>query len=202
MVEQADSDYYVKLGLAGEFNNGLSNISYLMKEWKRTRNAMHNFRQQKAQLRKEFYETLISLRLNMDKLKSHLPEHEARKLMKKIEDIKKYAKEKKKKKEKEKSDSKKTKLMKDYEKETGNHAIWRGRVTKQFKEWKDEKEGKSPEKKEKKTTPNKKKKKQEIFPEKKEKEDPFKGALESEKKELELLRQDLENISKELKKRK
>lgn len=38
--------------------------------------------------------------------------------------------------EKRKKHRQKTHLMKEYEKKTGKNAIWRGKVTKQFKRWK------------------------------------------------------------------
>ncbi|MBN1923222.1 MAG: hypothetical protein JW791_00500 [Nanoarchaeota archaeon] len=159
-MENEFSDYYIKIGLGSRFGTELSNISYLLKELKQTRNSLNSYRQKKAELRKELYEMLISLRLNLDKLKNHLPAHEAAKLEKRIKEIESYSKKKR-----------------AVEKKTV-----KGKVKKAAKK-EVKKEKKLPEK-------------VKVKPEEKI------DMLSSEKRELELLKQDLENISKELKKRK
>lgn len=168
MKDEALDNYYTKIMVGGRFTNELSNASYLVKELKRTRNSMNNFRQRKAELRKEFFETLISLRLNMDALLNHLPHHEASVLKKKIEQIEKYEKNRKKLKKEDKEKKVKKKKVK--------------KKKAKIKKKKEEKKVEAPK-------PVKKK-------------SIMDDALESEKKELELLKKDLENISRELKKKK
>lgn len=59
-------------------------------------------------------------------------------LAEEIETVKKMAIKKEKEKERKKEEEL-TPLMKEYEEETGKHAIWRGEVTKQFDKWKEKK---------------------------------------------------------------
>ncbi len=149
------SDYYVKLGVTNEFVKELNNINYLMRELREIKNSLNSYRQRKAELRKELYEMLISLRLGSDRMKRLLPEHDINLLKKKLEEIKRYGR-----KTSEKKATKQTKVKSK-------------KVAKQ--------------KEEKKTTTKKKSKRSEL--------------LESERRELELLKRDLENITKELKRR-
>ncbi len=153
------SDYYIKLGVGSKFSTELSNISYLLKELKKARNSLNNSRQRKAEARKEFYELLISLRLNMDKLKDHLPHHEAAKLEQKIKEISTF--EKKKPKPVKKKESKKGKSKKQVKKKEEKPAA-----------------------------------RKEVKPVKKKPD-----MLASEKRELELLKEDLESISRELRRK-
>ena len=158
-MDEEPSDYYVKLGVSGEVSTELSNISYNVRELRRLKNSLDNTRQKKALMRKEFYELLINLRLDLDKLKNSLPTHEANKLIKQIEEIDKYQ----------------NKPVK--------------KVIPKNKE----------EKKPVKKSPALKKKEE---PEKKTMPKKEDNMMSSEKRELELLRQDLESISQELKNRK
>ncbi len=148
------SDYYVKLGVTNEFVKELNNINYLMRELRELKNSLASYRQRKAELRKELYEMLISLRLGSDRMKRLLPEHDINLLKKKLEEIKRYGRKTSEKKAKKQAKVKSKKAVK--------------------------------QKEEKKTT-KKKSKRSEL--------------LESEKRELELLKRDLENITKELKRR-
>ncbi|MBD3312784.1 AAA family ATPase [archaeon] len=71
---------------------------------------------------------------------------------------------------KKEEEFKKTDLMKEFEKETGKHAVWGGEITDQFKEWKEEKEQpkkKKVKKKKKKAKKPKKTKKKVKKPKKK-----------------------------------
>ncbi len=78
--------------------------------------------------------------------------HEKKKKKSKKTRKKKTKKKTKKKEKKSKPEKKveKTKLMKEYEEETKNHALWQDKVTKQFKKWKKKKEKKTEKKKPKK----------------------------------------------------
>lgn len=150
---EKQNDYYVKIGVGYNFGKSVGDTSYLLKELKNTITELRGTRQYKAKLRKEFFEYLISLRLNMDTFKTLLPHHEAEVLEKKINDILKL---------------------------TGK-PIRKKKVEKK--------------KKPKKVAKKKPKKKKKIVlktPEEKV------DLLSSEKRELELLRQDLEDISREL----
>lgn len=171
MKEDSVNNYYTKLVVGGKFSSELSNASYLVKELKRVRNSMENYRQRKAELRKEFFETLVMLRLNMDDLLNHLPHHEAALLKKKIDEIQKF-------------EEKRKDLRRKEKKKDGKKA-----------EKKVVKKGKKPVKKEIKKE-EKKAEKKVVKPKSK-----FDNALESEKKELELLKRDLEDISRELRKK-
>jgi hypothetical protein len=86
------SDFYVKFGVKSEMKNNLSNLSYLISTLKHDLEMVNNFRAKKAYLRKELYETLISLRLNIDNLERHMPSKEFEALKNKIAEISKYAK--------------------------------------------------------------------------------------------------------------
>ncbi|PIU88430.1 hypothetical protein COS64_03705 [archaeon CG06_land_8_20_14_3_00_37_11] len=223
MVEDELSNYYIKLGISGQVKTGLSNSSYLLKELKKLLNALNGFRQKKAELRKEVYEMLISIRLNMDNLINHLPHHEASRLQKEIDKIEDYhrseaAKKKFEKKELPSVKFKKLKLtdikglgrksaellksemgiksVDDLEKAaeagklreiSGFGIKMENQVLQSIRKLKS------------KETSSAKKKLVEKKAEKK--ENIMDGALNSEKRELELLKQDLENISRELQKK-
>ena len=224
MVEDELSNYYIKLGISGQVKTGLSNSSYLLKELKKLLNALNGFRQKKAELRKEVYEMLISIRLNMDNLINHLPHHEASRLQKEIDKIEDYhrseaAKKKFEKKELPSVKFKKLKLtdikglgrksaellksemgiksVDDLEKaaeagklrEVSGFGIkMENQVLQSIRKLKS-KETSSAKKK---LVEKKAEKKENLI---------MDGALNSEKRELELLKQDLENISRELQKK-
>lgn len=86
------SDFYVKFGIKTDMKNNLSTLSYLVSTLKKDLNAVNNLREKKAFLRKELYETLISLRLGIDSMERHMPSKEFEALKNKIEEISKYAK--------------------------------------------------------------------------------------------------------------
>jgi hypothetical protein len=86
------SDFYVKFGIKNDMKNNLSNLSYLVATLKKDLSIVNNFRKKKAFLRKELYETLISLRLGVDSLEQHMPSKEFEALKNKIAEISKYAK--------------------------------------------------------------------------------------------------------------
>ncbi len=189
--EVSPKEYYVSMKVSEELSDGINNLGTFTRDLKKYRNSIYSLKMRRAEIRKEIYERLISLRLGLDKLKSLLPEHEAKMLEKQLENIKRHIAYEQKKLEKEKkkaSKDKKTDLMKQFEKETGKKAVWQGSVTKQFMDWKKEREGKKEDKKE------EKKKEEPSFV----REQDLR--LESEKQELENLRKDLENISHEIEK--
>lgn len=86
------SDFYVKFGIKKDMKTNLTTLSYLISTLKKDLGLVNNFRQKKAFLRKELYETLISLRLGIDSLEKHMPAEEYEALKNKIAEISKYAK--------------------------------------------------------------------------------------------------------------
>jgi len=86
------SDIYVKFGVKAEMKNNLSNLAYMIATLKKDLGIIDNLRVKKAFLRKELYETLVSLRLNMDSMENHMPSKEFEALKKKLEEINRYAK--------------------------------------------------------------------------------------------------------------
>ncbi|MDD4352931.1 MAG: hypothetical protein PHN56_00585 [Candidatus Nanoarchaeia archaeon] len=157
------SDYYVKFGIKNDMKNNLSNLSYLVATLKNDLNIINNLRGKKAFLRKELYETLISLRLNVDSLERHMPSKEFEALKNKIEEISKYAK---------KETVKKSEPSKKIEKPAP--VIKPEVIKKEF-------DIKKPE------------------PVIEKKSDLYNNASDKEKKELEALKRDLEEISNQLK---
>ncbi|MDD2678403.1 MAG: hypothetical protein PHS81_00785 [Candidatus Nanoarchaeia archaeon] len=85
------SDFYVKFGVKHDIKRNLSNISYLISELKKSLGTIAGFREKKALLRKELYETIISLRLNLDLMDKHMPSKEFDALKKKLDEIEKFA---------------------------------------------------------------------------------------------------------------
>jgi hypothetical protein len=152
------SDFYVKFGIKNDMKNNLTNLSYLVATLKKDLGIINNLREKKAFLRKELYETLISLRLGIDSMEKHMPSKEFEALKNKISEINKYAK---------KDASKKPEFEK-IEKEILKPIV----IKKEFS---------------KKTEPVISKKSEMID-----------NASDKEKKELELLKKDLEEISNQL----
>jgi hypothetical protein len=89
------SDFFVKFGIKSDMKNNLSNLSYLIATLKKDLSLINDLREKKAFLRKELYETLISLRLNIDSMERHMPSKEFEALKNKIGEISKYAKKEK-----------------------------------------------------------------------------------------------------------
>ncbi|VVB75284.1 Uncharacterised protein [Candidatus Tiddalikarchaeum anstoanum] len=155
-----NAKYYVKVDVNPQINNVITNASFKLRELKQMINTLNGTRQVKAELRKELYEILISIRLNLDKFKGLMPSHEAELLEKKLREITQYVK--------------KTSFS--------------------------EKKSEQPfQIKREETTPSERKTKVEI--EARKEPNVYDNASESEKQELEMLKQDLEDISKELKKK-
>ncbi|MFA5333819.1 MAG: hypothetical protein WC376_04975 [Candidatus Nanoarchaeia archaeon] len=152
------SDFYVKFGIKNDMKNNLSNLSYLIATLKKDLSLVNNLRGKKAFLRKELYETLISLRLNIDSFERHMPAKEYEALKNKILEISKYAKKELDK----KPEVKKVERIIPKPVEAIKEAI------------------KKPE------------------PVSEKKSSLFDGASDKEKKELETLRKDLEDISEQL----
>jgi hypothetical protein len=89
------SDFFVKFGIKSDMKNNLSNLSYLIATLKKDLSLINDLREKKAFLRKELYETLISLRLNVDSMERHMPSKEFEALKNKIGEISRYAKKEK-----------------------------------------------------------------------------------------------------------
>jgi hypothetical protein len=155
--------YYVKFKVSPEFGAGLSNLSYRIRELKQIINMMNSSRQNKAELRKELYESLISLRLNADKFKGMMPSHEVEMLEKKLREINQFAKKY--------VEEKKIDVFPDIKSEMPKQF----RPKRAFQQSAVQVPVKSPS--------------------------MLDNALDSEKQELDLLRQDLEDITKELQKK-
>lgn len=155
--------YYVKFKVSPEFGNGLSNLSYKIRELKQIINMLNGSRQSKASLRKELYEALISLRLNADKYKGMMPTHEVELLEKKLREINQFAKKY--------VDEKKIEVFPNIRSEAPKQL----RPKRAFQQPAASVQVKSPS--------------------------MLDNALDSEKQELELLKQDLEDITKELQKK-
>jgi hypothetical protein len=153
------SDFFVKFGIKDDMKNNLSNLSYLIATLKKDLSIINTLRGKKAFLRKELYETLISLRLNVDYLEKHMPSKEFEALKNKIQEISKYAK----KEIEKKPEVKKTEKIIEKPVEVKKEII------------------KNPE------------------PVVEKKSSIFDVASDKEKKELETLKKDLENISNQLK---
>jgi len=162
MVEEI-SNYYIRIGVDGKFSGKLSNMSHYVKELKKTFEEIKSLKYKKAILRRDFFENMISLRLNIDKFRNHLPSEEFKKLQAQLVEIEKYQKlfEKEKPKKKTVSVEKKKEVVKKAE------PVKEKVVKKEIVE-----------------------------------EDPvYSNALDSEKKELELLKKDLEEINAQLNKK-
>ena len=100
------SDFFVKFGIKNEMKSNLSVLYYLVSQLIKDLSKMNGLRQKKALLRMDLFETMVSLRLNIDLMERHLPSKEFEALKKKIEEISKYAK-----KEEKKAESQKPKIL-------------------------------------------------------------------------------------------
>lgn len=154
MPKEEVSDYYIKYDVDNNLNVNLSNLSTSNKELLMTLKELSDIRRKSAMLRKDFFEKMISIRLNLDKFSNHLPVEEFKKLEKNLKEMEKYQK---------------------------NFTKPEKQIIKKVE---------------------KKKEIKELIEEEENNDDMIiNEALESEKKELELLKQDLERISSELDKK-
>jgi hypothetical protein len=178
--EVSPKEYYVSMKISEELSDGIKKLGTFTRELKKNRNSIYSQKMRRAEIRKEIYERLISLRLGLDKLKSLLPEHEAKMLENQLVKIKRHIRYEQKKLFKEKK-----KLLKEKQKvaKSGKCPV----CHKNFKRL-DLHKCKPPKKKE------EEKKVEPLFT----REEDLR--LESEKQELENLRKDLENISREIEK--
>ena len=177
METETTKEYYVSMKVSEELSNSIGKLKDYTRELKKNRNRIYSLKIRCAEIRKEMYERLISLRLGIDKFMSLLPQHEAKLLEKKLDSIKRYIKRERKKKEKIKEKEKK-KDMRKKKKRSGKCPGC----------------GKNFKRLDMHTCKIKEKKKKVPV------EEDLR--LESEKQELESLRRDLENISDEIEKHK
>ncbi len=176
MKEDESKEYYVSMQVPEKLRDGIVKLGDYSRRIKKNKNSIYSLKYRRAEIRKEIYEKLVSLRLGLDKFKSLLPEHEAKMLEEKLKLISNHVKEEKEKKRREKE------LKKEKKKKIRGLCPYCGKRFKRLdlhKPYCDEKE---------------KEEEKRI-----DKEEDLR--LDSEKRELEMLRKDLENISAEIENR-
>ena len=164
-------NFFVKFGVKNNVKGNLSSLSYLISELKKDLSIINNFRQKKAVLRKEFYEVLVSLRMNMDSMEKYMPSKEFEALKRTVEEISKFA-------------IKQEKERAVYEAPKRMERIRADRII--------------PREKPREVVDIKKEFTRKPEPVVKKKDDFYESASDAEKRELELLKKDLEEISRQL----